>query len=116
MSKVAGIKKMKSKLKSFTLVLILLFGFNYSSMGQYDPAAAAAFSDIYWDYASGTIPGYPIDYGSNDCANFVSQCLIAGGLNLSAGANGSGNGVDACGCIPFCDYLHLILFHILYNK
>ncbi len=50
-----------------------------------------------------------------DCANFVSQCLIAGGLSLHNGTDGSGYGVypDADrpttysnGTIPYCDYLH----------
>jgi len=45
--------------------------------------------------------------GDCDCANFVSQCLIAGGLDLSAGADGRGAGIDDKKCIPYCDDLHL---------
>jgi spore germination protein YaaH len=50
-----------------------------------------------------------------DCANFVSQCLIAGGLSLWQGTNGAGYGVYpdvdrpttySNGTIPYCDYLH----------
>jgi spore germination protein YaaH len=50
-----------------------------------------------------------------DCANFVSQCLIAGGMSLWKGTNGGGYGVypdvdrpttSSNGTIPFCDYLH----------
>ncbi|MBA3044582.1 MAG: amidase domain-containing protein [Candidatus Thermoplasmatota archaeon] len=50
-----------------------------------------------------------------DCANFVSQCLIAGGMSLWQGTNGGGYGVypdvdrpatNSNGTIPFCDYLH----------
>ncbi len=53
-----------------------------------------------------------------DCANFVSQCLIAGGLSLYKGTNGLGYGVYpdvdrpstySNGTIPYCDYLHLHL-------
>jgi hypothetical protein len=42
------------------------------------------------------------DYSAvgGDCANFVSQCLIAGGLDLSGGI------VDGYGCIINCDNLH----------
>ncbi len=50
-----------------------------------------------------------------DCANFVSQCLIAGGMSLWQGTNGAGYGVYpdvdrpttySNGTIPYCDYLH----------
>ncbi|MHA1339497.1 MAG: glycosyl hydrolase family 18 protein [Promethearchaeota archaeon] len=68
---------------------------------------------------SGRNPHYK-DYSSSggDCANFVSQCLIAGGLSLYKGTNGSGYGVypdvdrpslESNGSIPFCDYLNLHL-------
>jgi hypothetical protein len=41
----------------------------------------------------------PQNGGGGDCANFVSQCLIAGGLNLSAGTNGRGAYVKPEGVI-----------------
>ena len=50
-----------------------------------------------------------------DCANFVSQCLIAGGMSLWQGTNGQGYGVypdvdrpseSSNGTMPYCDYLH----------
>ncbi|MEW5937469.1 MAG: glycosyl hydrolase family 18 protein [Candidatus Thermoplasmatota archaeon] len=50
-----------------------------------------------------------------DCANFVSQALIAGGMSLWQGTDGNGYGVYpdvdrpstySNGTIPFCDYLH----------
>ena len=53
-----------------------------------------------------------------DCANFVSQCLISGGMSLWRGTNGGGYGVYpdvdrpttySNGTIPYCDYLHLHL-------
>ncbi|MBD3349902.1 MAG: hypothetical protein GF364_00270 [Candidatus Lokiarchaeota archaeon] len=52
-----------------------------------------------------------------DCANFVSQCLIAGGLSLHKGTDGGGYGVypdqdrtiSSYGTIPYCDYLDLHL-------
>ena len=71
-----------------------------TTSSTYDPQAAANYADTWWN---GRNPAYH-DYGDNDCANFVSQCLIAGGLSLSAGP-----GVDSWGCIPYCDNLHLNL-------
>ncbi len=53
-----------------------------------------------------------------DCANFVSQCLIAGSLSLYKGTNGLGYGVYpdvdrpsiySNGTIPYCDYLNIHL-------
>jgi len=50
-----------------------------------------------------------------DCANFVSQCLIAGGMSLWRGTDGGGYGIypdadrptiNSNGTIPYCDYLH----------
>ena len=71
-----------------------------TTSSNYDPQAAANYADTWWN---GRNPAY-YDYGYNDCANFVSQCLIAGGLSL-----GAGPGVDSLGCIPWCDNLHLNL-------
>jgi len=36
------------------------------------------------------------DYEPNDCANFVSQCLIAGGLDLSSGVIDSDGSIISC--------------------
>ncbi|HMF34920.1 MAG TPA: amidase domain-containing protein, partial [Candidatus Lokiarchaeia archaeon] len=53
-----------------------------------------------------------------DCANFVSQCLIAGGISLYNGTDGTGYGVypdkdrptgHSNGTMPYCDYLDLNL-------
>ncbi|MHA1379509.1 MAG: glycosyl hydrolase family 18 protein [Candidatus Helarchaeota archaeon] len=53
-----------------------------------------------------------------DCSNFVSQCLIAGGLSLHNGTDGNGYGIYpdtdrpatlSYGCIVYCDYLNLHL-------
>jgi len=72
----------------------------------YDPPSSAAYAETWWN--SRNTPMY-FDYSPNDCANFVSQCLIAGGLSLSAGTNGAGANVDGYGCIPSCDNLHMNL-------
>jgi hypothetical protein len=62
----------------------------------YDPQAAASYSNNWWNAKN---PQYNTAYVYN-CANFVSQCLIAGGLNLTTGTDGKGTGVDAWDCIP----------------
>ena len=58
-----------------------------------------------------------------NCANFVSQIMIAGGLSLHEGTDGTGYGVypdqdrpwastASNGTMPYCDYLHLNLVNI----
>lgn len=70
----------------------------------YDRTAVAAYADKFWDVYN---PSYNDYSGSGgDCANFVSQCMIAGGLSLWQGYDGNGAGVDSKGAMPFCDYLH----------
>ena len=75
----------------------------------YDPQAAVSYSDTWWD---GRNPDYH-DYSSSggDCANFVSQCLIAGGLDLSV--CGSCTWIDDKGCLPRCRDLHTYLVDYL---
>jgi hypothetical protein len=46
----------------------------------YNPLKAIQYADKWWNKRN---PGF-LSYGFGDCANFVSQCLIAGGLNLKA--------------------------------
>lgn len=45
--------------------------------GMYDRIRAVRYADAWWD---GTHPRYP--RFSDDCTNFVSQCLYAGGLPM----------------------------------
>ncbi len=72
----------------------------------YDRSGAVGYAYKWWN---GRNPHYN-DYSNSggDCANFVSQALIAGGLSLWQGYDGSGGGVysDSNGTIPYCDYLH----------
>ncbi|MEW6070033.1 MAG: glycosyl hydrolase family 18 protein, partial [Candidatus Thermoplasmatota archaeon] len=73
----------------------------------YQRNAVVAYADKYWDVYN---PDYNDYSGSGgDCANFVSQCMIAGGLSLWQGRDGNGADVDSKGAMPFCDYLHLNL-------
>ncbi len=74
---------------------------------KYDRQAVYNYAQTWWD---GRNPTY-IDYSDmgGDCANFVSQCIIAGGVDLHDGTNGAGAGVDSRGTMPFCDYLDINL-------
>lgn len=82
----------------------------------YNRQAAVGYAYKWWNGAN--TPKYN-DYSDSggDCANFVSQCLIAGGISLHKGTDGTGYGVYpdkdrtsySHGTIPYCDYLNLNL-------
>lgn len=70
---------------------------------NFDHAAAVAYAK---KWCSGFNPEYTNYSGDGgDCAAFVSQCLIAGGLDLSKGADGKGLGVMKDHVIANADYL-----------
>jgi hypothetical protein len=46
--------------------------------GRYDRVQAFKFAELYWDRFH---PGFQVMKG-NDCTNFVSQCLFAGGMPM----------------------------------
>ena len=81
----------------------------------YDPQAAVNYAEKHWKNYNST-DQKSCDYYQNysgrggDCANFVSQCLIAGGLDLSGhpGANSY-----TCECIINCTNLHDYLVNYL---
>ncbi|MCG2826633.1 MAG: N-acetylmuramoyl-L-alanine amidase, partial [Thermoplasmatales archaeon] len=76
---------------------------NYKST-LYDRKAVSGYADLYWENYNPEYADYSASGG--DCANFVSQCMIAGGLSLWQGRDGNGANVDEYGTMPFCDYLH----------
>ena len=78
-------------MKSSLLLLILLF----QNILSYDPTSAIAYAKE-WAYRRN--PRYH-DYSNEggDCANFVSQCLIAGGFSTSGCVGNYGQG----GTIPY---------------
>ncbi len=49
----------------------------------YDPAAAAAYAEKHWNNYNANYSNYNSIGG--DCANFVSQCLFEGGLEMTDG-------------------------------
>ena len=88
------------------LFLAYIQGFSQT----YNPELAAAYAQKWCNDRN--LLEYP-DYPGVDCANFVSQCLKAGGLDLSKGSDGNGNGVvQPYGVIPGATnlLLHLTSF------
>ena len=97
-------------MKKIIIGVFLILGADVSAQ-TYDPVKAAEYGD-FWCGDKRNTDQYN-DYPGKDCANFVSQCLKAGGLDLSKGAPGMGlpnNGVDPWGCIPNASalVLHLV--------
>jgi len=74
------------------------------SAGTYYPLKAIQYSDQWWNKRN---PKFQ-SYGFGDCANFVSQCLIAGGLNLRASSS-----ADTRGSIGQCMDLDAFLTNTL---
>jgi parallel beta-helix repeat protein len=84
-------------------------GITYS----YNPQAAVNYAEKHWKNYNSTdekLCDYYQNYSGRggDCANFVSQCLIAGGLDLSIHP-----GRDTCGSIINCTNLHDFLVNYL---
>lgn len=73
----------------------------------YDRTGATGYADSYCNNSNPDYHDYSGEGG--DCANFVSQCLIAGGINLWKGSDGNGSGVgmdiNRQGTLINCDYL-----------
>ena len=79
--------------------LILIVGVVLNTISEavaYDVNKAVAYAETWWN---GRNSNY-IDYGDYDCANFVSQCLIAGGLMPT------GVATDRKGSVINCDELN----------
>ena len=56
--------------------------------GNYSPDKAVAYADKYWENYNPAYHNYNPDGG--DCANFTSQCLYAGGLQMDSKWKASG--------------------------
>ena len=74
-----------------TIILLFLIGFSLS----YDRGAAVNYARSYCQNYNGNYANYRNDGG--DCANFVSQCMIAGGMNFRSC---SVSWIDGHGCLP----------------
>jgi hypothetical protein len=99
---------------NYPQILRYFYGNDIEGLGSdgtiYDPPAAVNYAEVWWDDRN---PNYH-DYSSSggDCANFVSQCLIAGGLELSV--CDSCTWIDDKGCLPRCSDLHTYLVDYLH--
>ncbi|MFA4931338.1 MAG: amidase domain-containing protein [Caldisericia bacterium] len=74
------------------------------SAATYNPLKAIQYADQWWNKRN---PKFQ-SYGFNDCANYVSQCLIAGGLRLRASPL-----VDKSGSLAQCTSLDAFLTNTL---
>ncbi len=64
---------------------------NHSDPSRYYSASKAkAYAEAWWDKFNSKL--YKSNSSGRDCANFVSQCLYAGGLSKMTGAFGSSKG------------------------
>jgi hypothetical protein len=73
------------------IILLFLIGLTFS----YDRSAAISYAKKYWQNYNPKYANYK-DQGG-DCANFVSQCMIAGGFSFSSC---SVSWRDSHGCLP----------------
>jgi len=100
----------------FCILVISVLLFEHSIVFAYDRSQATRYAEKWIDAAeqaqlrntggeSNFDDQWPFhDYPGADCANFVSQCLIAGGLNLL-----EGDLADDRHAIVNCNYLYLNL-------
>jgi hypothetical protein len=99
---------------NYPQILRYFYGNDIEGLGSdgtiYDPQAAVNYAEVWWDDRN---PNY-YDYSSSggDCANFVSQCLIAGGLEPSV--CDSCTLIDDKGCLPRCRDIHTYLVDYLH--
>ena len=85
--------------RTFIICLLLLHTLFIGNVyAQYNSEKAAEYAQKWCDKRNRDYANY--DNQGGDCANFASQCLIAGGLNLTAGIDGYGAGVDRFKSIP----------------
>ena len=72
-------------MKYILFISLLIF----SSL-SYNPDAAVKYARLYCHNYN---PAYSTYYSSNECGNFISQCLIAGGMDLTGCDGVRNNGV-----------------------
>lgn len=89
-------------------ILSILLSTITSAQANYNQQAAVAYAEQWCDGLNSSDPGQcdPYKVYDADCANFVSQCLIAGGLDLSWGSDWWW---DGCECIISCTELNKYL-------
>ena len=87
------------------VILLLLLVIGASEVSAYNSTEACNYANDYWDKRN--LKEYA-DYSSQggDCANYVSQCLIEGGLDLDQDENIPFSHIGKGGTIANCDSLH----------
>ncbi len=85
---------MRKRILAFIIALLMIFGaavpetvllagpVQAAETYTYSPQKAVQYADTYWSNYNDLYPNYSIIGG--DCADFVSQCLYAGGLPMNA--------------------------------
>ncbi len=105
----SNIKNVRNLNFIFFLIIVFLY---QNTLFSYNRYQASRYADKWVDpivklrnTSGGDVPEnqWPFqDHSPNDCANYVSQCLIAGGLNLlKSNYDETGRHV-----VAYCDYLH----------
>ena len=93
-----------------SLFIILLLSYLFQNTLSYNPKKAIAYAQKWYNRRN---PSYADYSGSGgDCANFVSQCLIAGGLSFSGCEGTYGTG----GTIPLVTNLEKCLVRKGWSK
>lgn len=87
-----------------SLLILVLLPVARASASTYNPLKAVQYADLWWNKRN---PRFQ-SYGFSDCANYVSQCLIAGGLNLRVSPS-----ADKSGSIATCSGLDTYLTNTL---
>ena len=100
-------------IKRRILAPVLSFVLYSLACGAYNPTDAISYAETWWDGRNSIIydecdPYQDFDSRGGDCANFVSQCLIAGGLDLRIHPD-----AWACGCFSTCTDLNDYLVNTL---
>ena len=111
---------MKKRIMSLVIALLLLLGAAVpetvllaepvqaaETTYTYSPQKAVAYADKYWSTYNDFYPNYSIIGG--DCADFVSQCLYAGGLPMNASWYHAVTGYDRNANWTYAQYLYTYL-------
>jgi Putative amidase domain len=96
--------------KAFPVVIMI-----FLNVCAYSPSAARSYAIQYCDFPHCAYDDSCSPYmyfSGDDCANFVSQCLIAGGESFGSSYNAN----DNCGCIVSADDLDSWLCSYATNK
>ena len=111
---------MRKRILAFIIALLMIFGAAVpetvllaepvqaaETIYTYSPQMAVQYADTYWSNYNDLYPNYSIIGG--DCADFVSQCLYAGGLPMNASWYHAVTGSDRNVNWTYAQYLYTYL-------